>query len=128
MDINPICPNCSLQVLPAFYFCPNCGKNLRPKPLSISVGKQIGIYLVSVLLPPLGLWPAVKYLRQDDQKAKNVGIVAIVLTIAATVVTIYIAIGLGNQMKAILNAQLGGSSIELNNPLQQAPDANSLSQ
>lgn len=108
MESNFPCPNCKLPVLTNFYFCPNCAKSLRPKPLSVSVGKQIGIYLLSVLLPPLGLWPAFKYLKQEDDKAKIVGLVAIVLTIISTIVTIYFAVGLFNQLNQQINQQLNG--------------------
>lgn len=102
------CRKCNLPVLANFYFCPNCGYALRPKPLSISAGKQIGIYLLSFLLPPLGVWPGIKYLMQKDPKAKIVGAVAILLTIISIVVTLYYANILMKQLTTQLNAQLGG--------------------
>ena len=83
------CPVCHIQIPAADYFCPNCGKELHEKPLSTSVGKQIGIYLTSFFLPPLGLWPGIKYLRQKDQKAQVVGIIAVFLTILSIGLAVY---------------------------------------
>jgi len=63
----------------------------QEKPLSTSLTKQLLIYLLSVSLPPLGLWPAVRYLRQKDEKAKKIGLVAILLTLVSIAVTIWAA-------------------------------------
>jgi hypothetical protein len=90
------CPYCSYPIIEAFYFCPNCGKSLKPQP--ISVFKQIGIYLISILLPPLGLWPGIKYLRQKNKKAKIIGLIAIILTLVSVGLTIWFSIGLFNQI------------------------------
>lgn len=84
------CKYCNFIVLNNYYFCPNCGKKLHEPPLSTSIGKQIGIYTLSILLPPLGLWPGIKYVFQKDEKTKLVGIVAIILTIISTIVTIWL--------------------------------------
>lgn len=90
---SSICPRCQLPVLTNFYFCPNCGKQLRLKPISVSVAKQIGVYLLSFLLPPFGLYPGFKYIRQGDYKTKIVGWVAIVLTIISIFISIYFFAG-----------------------------------
>lgn len=127
---QPTCPKCHLPVLPVFYFCPNCGRNLRPKPLSISPTKQIGIYFLSIVLPPLGLWPGVKYLLQKDAKAKIVGLIAIILTIVSTIITINLAIAMANSIKEQLvgqfnnqlNSQLDSQlNQQLNNQMQTLP-------
>ena len=62
----------------------------QEKPLSTSLTKQLLIYLLSVSLSPLGLWPAVRYLRQKDEKAKKIGLVAIFLTVISIVLTIWL--------------------------------------
>jgi len=54
-NISAVCPTCHQPVSPEDYFCPNCGKDLKAKPLSVSITTQIGIYLLSIFLPPLGL-------------------------------------------------------------------------
>lgn len=87
--MNSTCKYCGFTVSENFYFCPNCGKKLQEKLLSTSIGKQIYIYGLSILLPPLGLLPGFKYLLNKDPKAKLIGIVAIILTITSIIVTIW---------------------------------------
>ncbi|HVF69125.1 MAG TPA: hypothetical protein VNA13_01025 [Xanthomonadales bacterium] len=100
------CPSCNLPVLSVFYFCPNCAKSLRPKPLSTSIGNQIGIYLLSALVPPFGLVPGIKYLLQKSGKAKAVGAVAVLLTIISIALTVQFATNVINQFNQQLNSQL----------------------
>ena len=78
-----ICPTCHASVPDSAYFCPNCGRNLKPKLESTGIGRQIVVYLVSFFLAPLGLFWAFKYLRQTDNKSKMIGGVSIALTIIA---------------------------------------------
>jgi zinc-ribbon domain len=91
------CPQCHQPVQPEFYFCPNCGKALREKPLSTSVGTQAWIYALSIALPivaylAISYWPGVKYLRSGDEKAKQIGMIATVLLVLSTIVTFWLAI------------------------------------
>lgn len=87
------CPNCHQPVLPEYYFCPNCGKNLKEKLVPVSAWSQIGIYFLSVFLPPLGLWPGIKYVMKESRQAKIVGTIAIVLTVISTIVTLWLTYG-----------------------------------
>ena len=64
------------------------------------------VYLVSIFLPPLGLWPGVRYFLQKDPKKRKVGLVAIILTIISTIVTIWLTIGFINNITSNLNTQL----------------------
>lgn len=88
------CKYCGFAVSDNFYFCPNCGKKLIEPPLSTSIGKQIGIYALSFFLPPLGLVPGFRYLRQKDSKSKIVGLIAILLTLVSIIITIKLALNL----------------------------------
>lgn len=108
MEPQTICRHCKVNISPLDYFCPNCGKKLREKPLSTGLLKQAAIYALSFFLPPLGLWPAIKYLRQPDQKSKNVGIAAIILTIISIVISVYLSVNLLNSLNTELNSQLNG--------------------
>ena len=101
MEQTVTCPKCNIPVLANFYFCPNCGKQLRPKAIDVSVIKQIGVYLLSFLLPPLGLYPAIRYIRQPKNSTKVIGWVAVVLTIISYVLTIYTFIGFMQQFSAV---------------------------
>jgi uncharacterized membrane protein YvbJ len=85
-----ICPQCHLPVSLDDYFCPNCGKNLREKPPSTTWLTQLGLYALSFFLPPLGLWPAVKYLKSADPKAKKIGWVIVVITVIAIIISIWL--------------------------------------
>lgn len=106
MDIQIQCPYCKNNITETDYFCPNCGKKLKNKPLATDLLKQLSIYLISFLLPPFGLWPAVKYLRQPDSKAKNIGLAALVITVISLVISIYISARFINVFNANINDQV----------------------
>jgi uncharacterized membrane protein YvbJ len=106
MENQLYCKYCGKNALPEDYFCSKCGKKLREKPQPVTVGRQILIYLLSFLLPPLGLWPAVKYLRQKDGKSKAIGYVAVVLTVIATVIAIWTSLVFMDYFNRQLNTSL----------------------
>lgn len=83
-----VCPVCSYQIQPEWFFCPKCGKMIREAPIVISISKQILIYLVSFFLAPFGLGWGFKYIKSKDLKVRMVGIIAIVLTILSIVLMI----------------------------------------
>lgn len=89
METSLTCPFCGTITDLNVNFCPNCGKTLKEKPISTTTLTQIGIYLLSFFLPPLGLWPAFRYLRQADRKAKQIGGAAVVITILSVIVTVW---------------------------------------
>ena len=98
------CKFCGQAVLSNYYFCPYCGKKIIEPP--ITTAREIGIYLLSVFLPPLGLWPGIKYLLQKNEKAKRVGAIAIVLTIISSVITIWIAVVTMNNINQSISSQM----------------------
>lgn len=83
------CPTCHSPTQPEWYFCAQCGKVLRDKPIHITVGRQIVLYLVSFFFSPFGLVWGIRYVRNKDRKVKVVGLVCIVLTVLALSITIY---------------------------------------
>ena len=85
VSTSKICPLCKYVVQKSWYFCPNCSKKLKMKPLSTSVWRQIGVYLISSLIPPFGIFPAFNYLRQSTWKARTVGIICLLLTVLSIV-------------------------------------------
>ena len=85
-----VCLTCHQPISPEWYFCPNCGTELNIKPFKVSVIAQIGIYALSALLPPLGLWPGIKYLGKKGNQPKIVGAISIVLTIVSSAVSIWL--------------------------------------
>lgn len=88
------CKFCGFPISDNFYFCPNCGKKLSEPPLSTGIGKQIGIYALSFFVPPFGLLPAFRYLRQKDSKSKTIGLIAVFLTLISIIITIQFALSL----------------------------------
>src|SRR5471030_2209774 len=107
MEIK-FCKSCGVQVLDTYHFCPNCGKKVN-EVISVTIMSQLIIYGVSLILPPLGLWPAFKYLKSGNEKAKLIGIVAVILTIISTIVTLWISVGIFNSILGGLGG--GGSQI-----------------
>ena len=99
-----ICKFCGQTVLSNYYFCPYCGKKLIEPP--ITAVKEISVYLLSVFLPPLGLWPGIKYLSQKNERAKRVGVIAIILTVISSVITVWACIGLVGNISQSINAQM----------------------
>ncbi len=93
----PICPACHQPVQPEFYFCPNCGRALKEKPLSTTAATQAWIYALSIVMPwiaflALHYWPGVKYIRSDDENAKQIGIIASVLMGISTIAMMWLLI------------------------------------
>jgi hypothetical protein len=98
------CPSCHFVAQESFFFCPNCGKKIKEPPVSIGIGKQLSIYLISIFFPPFGLWPGITYLLDKNEKAKIIGIVAIVLTILSTIVTTWYT--LYKQLNQAMSSQM----------------------
>ncbi len=91
---SPVCPVCHQPTLPEYYFCPNCGTKLAEAPLSVTVWSQTQLYTFSVILPlicflTIGKWKGIKYLTSKDKEAHTVGIIACVLLILSTVITVW---------------------------------------
>ncbi len=105
-----ICRYCHIPIVESDYFCPNCGKKLKNKPISTSVAKQALVYIVSALLPPFGLVWAVKYFWQKDEtkKSRNIGIVIIIITVISLALNLWWAVGLYNTFLGVLNSSYGG--------------------
>src|ERR1700679_2412971 len=73
-----VCTYCHQPLLPTYYYCPNCGTKVSGGELSTSLFTQAWIYIFSAILPVMGFimvtkWPAIKYYRSVDPKAKNIG-------------------------------------------------------
>ncbi len=105
MEVMPlICKHCGASVVAEDYFCPQCGKKLKNKPPSTSFLRQAIVYAICIFLPPLGLWPAVQYLRQKDETSKRIGIAAVILTVVSLAVTIWLTVDMLNSINATVNS------------------------
>jgi hypothetical protein len=100
------CQTCHQPVQENFYFCPNCGKNLKPSPPSTSISDQILLYLKSLLLPPMGIIWGFRYLRQSDTKSKVIGLIAISVTIIEIIWLIQTTVYTINTVNQQINQQM----------------------
>jgi hypothetical protein len=116
-----ICPQCHFPVKPEYYFCPNCGKNLRVPPLGTGLLDQLLLYAFSIILPWIAYlaitkWQGIKYLRSADGRAKQIGLIALILLIASSVVAFWLTyVWLQGYVQSSLNdvnslGGLGGTS------------------
>lgn len=108
---STICASCGAVVPINYTFCPNCGKPLTYKPLSTTVFSQIWIYGISVFLPPMGFWPGVKYFKSSDPKAQKMGMIAIVLTVVSTILSIWLTFYFVQSYLGDINSALSGTGI-----------------
>lgn len=104
--MNPRCPTCHTEVRESDYFCFNCGKNLKAKPLNTALQTEILYYAASIFLPPLGFWWGIKYLRQNDPVSKRIGIISMVLTVIATIITFSWGVVFVNSVSSQVNEQM----------------------
>ena len=102
-----VCSTCNAAVPSSADFCPKCGRRLRTIPPATSVSRQTVVYLISFFVAPFGLWYAWKYLKQDDNKSKAIGVVAIALTIISVAITVRTTAGLFNSASQLLNSLSG---------------------
>lgn len=85
------CKFCGKEVPIDSTFCPNCGKKLKEE--SMSLGKELGIYVFDVFLAPFGLVWFFKYFRSLDSAKKRVAYMSLLITIVTVVLTVYITVG-----------------------------------
>lgn len=101
-----ICPKCQTIAIPGSRFCANCGTPLNVGAFTISIGKQIWIYFVSIFLPPLGLVWTFKYLRLKDSQPRKIALIAAVLTIVSTVITLWATWGVMSSVQSQVQTQM----------------------
>ena len=66
-------------------------------------------YIGSLLLPPLGYWWGIKYLRQTDAASKRIGILCMVITTLSFIVTSIWIVDYFNKISATVNSQINGA-------------------
>lgn len=93
-----ICPSCKFSIPASAVFCPNCGKQLKENPAGKTLAKKIVVYLVSLFLPPFGLWYVFKYLKQGDYESRKIAIAALILTAISTLFEIWLTGALINSI------------------------------
>jgi uncharacterized membrane protein len=86
--------------------CPQC--HVVVKSLPTSLATEIMYYAGSVLLPPLGFWWGIKYLKQSDAASKRIGIVSMILTVISFILTSIWVVDYVNKLNAMVGSQLNG--------------------
>jgi predicted amidophosphoribosyltransferase len=104
--MEPICPQCHTPVRATDFFCFNCGKNLKPAPLSLSFEKLFMYYLGAITLPPMGIIWGIKYLKQTNQNAKIHGAILIIGTIIELIVLTVWTVQFANTIQKQVGSQL----------------------
>lgn len=80
--------------------------DLEKTVLSVTVAKQIVIYLVSFFLPPFGLVWAFKYIKSDDEKAKKIGWIAVLLTTISLILIFWVSKAFIDNLTQSINNQM----------------------
>ncbi len=106
--MEPTCPQCHTAVRATDFFCYNCGKNLKTKPLATTPEALIPYYLGAVILPPMGIIWGYKYLKQADQTSKTHGAVLIALTVIELILLTIWSVNFFNSINVRVNQQLNG--------------------
>ena len=89
-----LCPQCYQPVLPAYHFCPNCGKKLNEPGLSTDVMSQILLYGFSIVLPiicylAVSYWQGIKYIKSPNPQAQQIGWIALAILIISSIITFW---------------------------------------
>ena len=90
-----ICPRCHFPVKPEYYFCPNCGAKLTEPPLGTGLMDQLLLYAFSLILPWIAYlaitkWQGIKYLRAPDSRTRQIGLIALILLVASSIVAFWL--------------------------------------
>lgn len=94
VSISFMCPRCHFPVKPEYYYCPNCGVKLTEAPMGTGLMDQLLLYAFSIILPWIAYlaitkWQGIKYLRSPDERAKQIGLIALILLVASSVVAFW---------------------------------------
>lgn len=108
MDEMLACPGCHIAVRPTDYFCFNCGKNLHAMPPGTTPADQIKLYAGSILLAPMGIFWGLKYLKEQDDKTKIVGVVAMILSGITFIIAAQYTMAFVNSLNSQVGQQLQG--------------------
>ena len=106
-----LCRICHIELIPSYYFCPNCGTAVKEIPLPTSFFSQTKLYLLSILLPfiffiAIGKWKGVTYIKSEDTKSKVIGYIALTLLITSTVFTFWYAYKTAMNMVAEMTTEI----------------------
>lgn len=82
-----ICPHCGQTTAMGLTHCEKCGVSLEDNTVAVIVG-----YIVSIIVPIIGLIPAIYLLTRDNGKAKTQGVLLIGLIIVFAILNLILEI------------------------------------
>ncbi len=88
--MKDICPFCNKEIGSTDKFCPNCGNRLPESNSSFTVGQKVKLYLLSVILAPLGLYWFFKFYKNENPEKRRVAFYSLYITIFMIVVLVII--------------------------------------
>ena len=88
--MKDICPFCNKEIDSTDKFCPKCGNRLPESNSSFTVGQKVKIYLLSVILAPLGLYWFFKFYKNENPEKRRVAFYSLYITIFMIVVLVII--------------------------------------
>lgn len=100
------CRYCSQPITTFDYFCPSCGKKLKDKPVSTDFWPLVWLFALSALFPPFGIGRTLRYIKADEEKAKMMGWISLIVTIFAFTLTIWITKRTMDNLNKQINSQL----------------------
>lgn len=103
---NLVCKFCSLPVSDLDYYCANCGKMIKEKPVSMSFWAILWLFVLSIFLPPFGLGQTIKYIKSSNINSRILGIISLVVTILAIIITTKLAMNYFDNVTKEMNRQL----------------------
>lgn len=106
IEVPIFCKYCHLPVTVDDYFCPHCGKKLKEKPAAMELWPLVWLFVLSSLLPPLGIGLTIRYIRSEDERARSVGWISLFVTIVALIVSILIAKSVMDSVNQQINTQM----------------------
>lgn len=108
MDETVLCPGCHIAVRPLDYFCFNCGKNLHVAPQGTKLVDQMKLYVGSILLAPMGIFWGLKYVKENDDKTKIIGVVAMIISGVTFIIAAQYTLAFINSLNTQVGQQLQG--------------------
>jgi NADH:ubiquinone oxidoreductase subunit 3 (subunit A) len=104
------CPFCAKEIDPKDFYCPECGKKVREKPIATTFWPVFLLFVLCVLLPPFNIGMTLKYIRSPDLKAKKIGwislVVMAIMLIAVGVSTYYMTKYVSDQVNTQITQEL----------------------
>lgn len=100
------CRYCAGAITTDDYFCPSCGKKLKEKPVSTDLWPLVWLFILSALLPPLGIGLTIRYIRSEEEKTKLIGWISLMVMAVALIVSIWFAKSVMDGFNQKINSQL----------------------